>query len=154
MAMTNPFELSQPKAGCREAALIQKNRNMEGIKDTRWAKGQSGNPGGRPKGWKRLQELCRENTETALRALVEVASDGNANSGARVAAACALLDRGYGRPVQQLRVEQEVDIPKMHLEALKALNETARERNPTEGRAGNVIDVQPTRLQGPDETEC
>jgi hypothetical protein len=63
----------------------------------RWEKGQSGNPGGRPKGHGDLRELARQYTEDALEALVEICRNGE-NEGARVAAANALLDRGWGKP--------------------------------------------------------
>ena len=46
-----------------------------------------------------LSELAQEHTATALNALVLVARKGESES-ARVAAAVAILDRGYGRPVQ------------------------------------------------------
>lgn len=63
----------------------------------RWEKGQSGNPGGRPKGHGDLRELARQYTEDALKALVEICRNGE-NEGARVAAANAILDRGWGKP--------------------------------------------------------
>ncbi len=47
---------------------------------------------------KTLSALARENTEPALAALVEVAEDASAPAAARVQAAKALLDRGWGRP--------------------------------------------------------
>ncbi len=61
-------------------------------------KGQSGNPGGRPKGDKELQELARTHTKAAITRLVEWMKSDNAK--ASVQASTALLDRGWGRPVQ------------------------------------------------------
>ena len=46
-----------------------------------------------------LSATAREFTPAALKALKDVASKGQSES-ARVAAACALLDRGWGRPAQ------------------------------------------------------
>jgi hypothetical protein len=48
-----------------------------------------------------LGEAAREYTPQALKTLVNVCQKGQSES-ARVAAACALLDRGYGRPKQAL----------------------------------------------------
>lgn len=72
---------------------------------------------GRPKGARSratreqkatLQELARAHTETALKVLVQVAKESESDS-ARVAAANALLDRGYGRPSQALEHSGKVD---------------------------------------------
>ena len=62
----------------------------------RFEKGKSGNPGGRPKGDGEIRELARKHTMTALRTLIEIAEHGE-NESARVTAANALLDRGWGK---------------------------------------------------------
>lgn len=64
-----------------------------------FVKGQSGNPGGRPKELEGIQKLAREHGDAAIRVLLAVAENGKSES-ARVAAASALLDRGYGKPPQ------------------------------------------------------
>ena len=65
---------------------------------------------GRPKGVQNratrvhkatIEQLARGHTATALNALVSVARDVNAGA-ARVSAATALLDRGYGKPRQAI----------------------------------------------------
>ncbi|OHV16375.1 hypothetical protein BK022_12595 [Methylorubrum extorquens] len=61
--------------------------------------GQSGNPGGRPKASARVRDAAREHTEAALAVLVQIATAGESEA-ARVAAANAILDRGYGKPTQ------------------------------------------------------
>jgi hypothetical protein len=61
-----------------------------------WVKGVSGNPGGRPRAIHRVQDLAREYTEVSILALVHIVERGKSES-ARVAAASALLDRGWGR---------------------------------------------------------
>ncbi|HEY0835620.1 MAG TPA: DUF5681 domain-containing protein [Azospirillum sp.] len=65
--------------------------------------GQSGNPGGRPKGERRVRELAQQNTIEALDALVHVMRTGRPSE--RVAAANAILDRGWGRPMQAVNVD-------------------------------------------------
>lgn len=66
----------------------------------RFVKGQSGNPNGRPKVVGELRELARVQTKLALDTLIDVCRSKKAPSAARVAAAEALLNRGYGKPVQ------------------------------------------------------
>lgn len=60
--------------------------------------GQSGNPSGRPKAVAYVRDLARQHTEAAIQALVLSLTDDKH----RVAAAQALLDRGWGKPVQAI----------------------------------------------------
>lgn len=48
-----------------------------------------------------LSELAQKHTKEALRTLVSVATSGESEA-ARVSAAVAILDRGYGKPPQAL----------------------------------------------------
>lgn len=68
----------------------------------KWEKGQSGNPGGRPKADHNLRELARLHTEAALQTLVTVMSDTEAPPSARARAAAEILDRGHGKPTQYI----------------------------------------------------
>ena len=63
-------------------------------------RGVSGNPGGRPKNHVHIRELAREATDTAIRTLTDVC-ENSTNDRARVAAAEALLNRGWGKPGAQ-----------------------------------------------------
>jgi hypothetical protein len=65
-------------------------------------KGQSGNPGGRPKEIAEVKELAREHMPAAIEALVSIMNNPKASDAARVSAATALLDRGYGKPQQHI----------------------------------------------------
>ena len=56
--------------------------------------GQSGNPGGRPKG---IAAKAREHADKALDVLVGALDEEDAK--VRITAARELLDRGYGKPV-------------------------------------------------------
>ena len=64
--------------------------------------GQSGNPGGRPKASARVRDAAREHTERAIEVLVSIMTSEDAATAARVAAASAILDRGYGKPTQPI----------------------------------------------------
>jgi hypothetical protein len=48
-----------------------------------------------------LEDLAREHTGAALQTLADICAKGSSES-ARVAAATALLDRGYGKPKQAI----------------------------------------------------
>lgn len=54
-----------------------------------------------------LEELAKNYTDVALKALVDVATNGQAEA-ARVSAASALLDRGYGKPRQSVEMQADV----------------------------------------------
>lgn len=69
-------------------------------------KGQSGNPGGRPRlpeDIKHIRELARQYTGPALEALATALEQGS--DAAKVAAAKELLDRGWGKSAQPLTGE-------------------------------------------------
>jgi hypothetical protein len=61
-------------------------------------KGQSGNPGGRPKEIAEVKALARTHTTTAIETLAKIAKSEKATDAARVSACVALLDRGWGKP--------------------------------------------------------
>ena len=52
-----------------------------------------------------IQDLARSRTESAINVLSAIMLRETANAFARVAAANALLDRGWGRPVQPLATD-------------------------------------------------
>jgi hypothetical protein len=62
--------------------------------------GESGNPGGRPKGLHRAADLARAHTEAAIGILVEIMHDETAPPTARAAAASHVLDRAWGKATQ------------------------------------------------------
>lgn len=63
-------------------------------------KGRSGNPGGRPKENQEVKELARKHTKAAINRLEYWMNSDNAK--ASVAASQALLDRGHGKPKQEI----------------------------------------------------
>jgi hypothetical protein len=68
--------------------------------DGRFAKGKSGNPGGRPKENEELRLLAQQYTERSIARLAYWMESENPK--ASVAAANALLDRAWGKPAQAI----------------------------------------------------
>ena len=103
------------------------------ITQTTWAKGQSGNPGGRPKALENVRDAARENTELAIGTLREICGDSAAPHAARVSAASALLDRGWGKPMQgvaMMTVARPKTVQEMTDDELLALIEKQTARLP------------------------
>jgi hypothetical protein len=80
-----------------------------------------------------LRAAAREHTGAALEALVRVCKMGDSES-ARVAAANALLDRGYGKPLQQIEAGtpgdfshlSDAELDEMILENMALIEECKR----------------------------
>jgi len=70
------------------------------VSTTSWKPGHSGNPGGRPRVVEAVRDIARESTTLAVETLRQICADAEAPHAARVSAASALLDRGWGRPMQ------------------------------------------------------
>ena len=71
----------------------------------RFQKGQSGNPGGRPKIVGEVQELARQHSPEAIDTLLEIMRNKKAPAAARALASNSILDRGYGKPPQSLEAK-------------------------------------------------
>jgi len=66
-----------------------------------WKKGQSGNPGGRPKEVAEVKALARQHTKEALETLAKLMKSGTPDR-TRIAAAEALLNRAWGSPTHAI----------------------------------------------------
>lgn len=73
----------------------ERKKKTGGVTGRGFKKGQSGNPGGRPRSIKDVKEAAREHTLLAIDRLVHWAK--SAEPKASVAASNALLDRGWGK---------------------------------------------------------
>ena len=60
-----------------------------------------------------IRSLARVHTETAINTLKSIASSRKAAHAARVAAAVALLDRGWGKPAQFIEHTGDVKIERI-----------------------------------------
>jgi hypothetical protein len=69
----------------------------------KFRKGESGNPGGRPKVLGEVQELARLHAPSIVVELARLALKAKSET-ARIAAIRELLDRGYGRSRQAMEV--------------------------------------------------
>src|SRR5262245_22096821 len=106
-----------------------------------WKPGQSGNPKGRPKAVDDISALARAHGPQAIATLVRCLSDPRH----KVAAAQALLDRGYGRPQQTTRVEGDVNV--LHLLAARLVSQELE----GEPIAATPVVRQVATLEAPDE---
>jgi hypothetical protein len=68
-------------------------------------KGQSGNPGGRPRLPEDVREMARGLSVEALQTLAEVMRDKRQSGAARISAASVILDRAWGKAPQQVTTE-------------------------------------------------
>jgi uncharacterized protein DUF5681 len=102
-------------------------------------KGQSGNPGGRPRALVSVMEEARKHTFDALRVLSELMCVAKSES-VRLNAAEAMLNRGWGRPVQAFQVDGNF--------ANRKLNEFSNEELAAfEKRLANAEPQQPITTQ-------
>jgi hypothetical protein len=74
---------------------------------TRFKPGQSGNLRGRPKANAHIRKLARSHAVEAIEALVRIIRDPKAKASAPIAAACAILDRAFGKPGRAVMYEDE-----------------------------------------------
>ena len=89
--------------------------------------------------------------ESFAEQLREVATSKDAPPSARVSAAVALLDRGYGKPPQAIdaKVTAEASPAYWHLEALKELAERAKQSKLARQAQEAMIDVTPGKPPEP-----
>ena len=102
--------------------MLPENRSVTERRKLKFRKGQSGNPGGRPKVLGEVQELARQYAPKAIVELARLALKAKSET-ARIAAIRELLDRGYGRPRQAIEVSVPADNPlQLLLDEIDALS--------------------------------
>ena len=98
-----------------------------------WKPGQSGNPKGMEPGVGHVRELAKQYTPEAIETLAEIMNNTDATPAARVAAANALLDRGWGKPDQAVSIE--------HGQSLLSILDEIERRSELKTIEGEVIDI-------------
>lgn len=72
-------------------------------------KGQSGNPGGRIKMPGSVRDMAQALTEECIETWREIMRSTKAPAQARVAAAAAIMDRGWGKPETKAEINSNVN---------------------------------------------
>jgi hypothetical protein len=80
-------------------------RSREELKRIGWKKGQSGNPGGRPKSLAEFTDRARALSEGGLDKLRAMALDADEDSAVRIRAWQLLLAYSWGRPPQLVAIQ-------------------------------------------------
>jgi Family of unknown function (DUF5681) len=93
---------------------------MSRTADGKFAKGTSGNPGGRPKLPEELKAGLQALSDEAVKVLHNSLQSDDER--VRILAAVQILDRGYGKPAQTVNARFEnVDLSAAQLNALQSL---------------------------------
>lgn len=124
--------------------MARKQNEPEACKARGFQKGRSGNPKGRPPIIREVQELAKSYTEEAVQALLDVMTDERSNGSARVQAAVAMLDRGWGRPKQSVDVKVDHNASGL-ANAIAAAQERMRLQAIEQQQAVNIIEGEIVR---------
>ena len=120
-----------------------------GVTGKRFVPGQSGNPGGRPKGLaRRVREIVGDDGEAITTFMFGVMNDGSARNADRIEAAKWLADRGFGRAVQTFDIDMNpssaIDITRLSTPDLEALRVMLRRYEPN---ADEIVESGELRLR-------
>ena len=102
-----------------------KTTRLGGVTGRGFQPGQSGNPGGRPKGLsRRVRELVGDDGYAIAEFMLKMMNDETARNADRIEAAKWLADRAFGRSVQAVDIDvnqHSLDISDFSTEDLRAL---------------------------------
>lgn len=90
------------------AAAVSAQNNKPSAPGRPFAKGKSGNPGGRPKLESDIRALAQRHGPAAFQRLLELMRSDNERVAA--IAAQAILDRGFGKPRQAVDIAGQMQV--------------------------------------------
>lgn len=96
------------------------SQHVRQLPHTAWKPGQSGNPNGRPKPEVDIAALARKHGPRCIEVAARLL--GSKDEKMRLAAAIALLDRGFGRPKQEIETTGNATI-ELHLVAARVISQ-------------------------------
>lgn len=104
------------RRSCHDDAMSKDKSLVTGTKQDRkrdskgrFIKGSSGNPRGRPKTDEEIKEALRELVPKSIEVLKEIIENKGARDQDRIRAIEVIFDRVYGRPFQQMQVEDTTE---------------------------------------------
>jgi hypothetical protein len=119
-----------------------------GVTGRGWTPGRSGNPAGRPPAPVDIAALAREHGPKCIEVAAALLEDPDPRI--RLAALVALLDRGFGRPVQAIAAsDNATSIQFQHLVAARLSSDVINRTRVIDGDAGVATETTSIDLMTP-----
>jgi hypothetical protein len=124
-----PNDINKEIISLSEAARSSEQQTVRRATPGSWRPGRSGNPAGRPKPEVDIAALARKHGTKCIEVVVRLMTRSK-DEKIKLAAAIALLDRGFGRPKQEMDINSNSTI-ELHLVAARAISASLIEHQQT-----------------------